>query len=106
MIDPKRQALLVDMHNQLKAELLGHAVAESDHVSEFPRRVDMQYLKGEPAGIECLTGDVKQHIGVLSDGIKQHRGAEFRDHLMHDGDRFRFESSKMQGKASGHAEII
>ena len=47
---PAREPLLVDVDEQLEAELRGHAVAERDHLAELPGRVDVQQRERRLAG--------------------------------------------------------
>ena len=51
---PRAQALLVDMDQQVEAELRRGAVAERDHLPEFPGRVDVQERERNPRRKERL----------------------------------------------------
>ena len=46
--DAARDALLVDMDEQVETELRRGLVAERDHLPELPRRVDVQQRERQP----------------------------------------------------------
>ena len=53
------------------SELLRPPVAECDHVTELPRRVDMQQRKRRPRRCERLHRKMEQDRGVLADRIER-----------------------------------
>ena len=60
------------MDNQIQIIFLNESVPEFYHLAEFECGVYMKKLEGEPAGIECLSGQVDQYRGVFPDGIKKY----------------------------------
>src|SRR3546814_11138775 len=54
--DAVTQAILVGMHDQVEPEVGDPAVAEGDHVAEFPGGVDMQQRKWRPGRMKCQIG--------------------------------------------------
>ena len=85
-IDAAPDAVLVDMHEQVEAEPLGGRVAELDHFTKLPCRIDMEERERRLRRIERLHRQMKHHRRVLADRIKHDRVAEFGRNLAHDVD--------------------
>jgi len=90
-IDAGLHALLVDVHDELPVVLFRHAVAEADHLLEFPGGVDVHERERRLAGREGLQGQVQHHGGILADGIEHHRVFELGRDLADDVDGFGLE---------------
>ena len=74
------------MDHQVEADLVGHAVPESDHLPELPRGVDVEERERDPAGVERLAGQVQQDRRVLADGVKHHWSLKLGHYLAEDVD--------------------
>ena len=70
---PCAHAVLVDVDDQLEAELCGALVAERDHLAELPGGVDMQQREGDAARIKRLQRQMQQHRRILADRIEHDR---------------------------------
>ena len=89
-IDAVSHAVLVDMDDQIEPQILGHLVAERDHLAKFPGGVDMKKRKRRLGGIERLNGQPKHDRRILAYRIKHHRFCETGGHLTENVDCFRF----------------
>jgi hypothetical protein len=58
--DTPGEAILIDMDNQLQAQLPSAAVPERDHVAELPGGIDMQQWKRRLRRIEGFQGEVQE----------------------------------------------
>ena len=92
-IDAARNAVLVDVDDQIETEPPRRLVAERDHLAEFPGRIDVQQRKRQRRGIERLDRQMQHHAGILADRIEHHRLSEFGDDLAHDLDRLRLRAA-------------
>ena len=93
--DACAQPLLIDVHDEVETEFHRAAVAERDHLLEFPGGVHMKKRKRRLRGPEGLHGEVQHHRAVLADGIEHHRLAELRGDFAHDVDAFRLKLGEM-----------
>src|ERR1044071_7087125 len=93
--DTVRNAFLIDIDNQVEAEPLCRLVAESDHVPELPRRVDMHERERQWRRMKCLYRKVKHHARILANRVEHHRVLELRDHFANDLNRLGFEAFEM-----------
>ena len=99
--DAVAHAVLVDVDEQIEAELARHLVAKLDHLTELPGRIDMEKRERRLGGIESLNGQMHEHGGILAHGIEHHRLGEGRRHLAENVDRLGFEPIEM-GKFCQH----
>jgi hypothetical protein len=90
--DAVAHAVLIDVHDQVHAGFRGAAVAEFDHLAEFPGRVHVQHRHRRLARTEGLEQQVQQHRGILADRIQQHRPLERGGDFAQDVDALRFEA--------------
>ena len=89
--DASLDTVLIDIDQQLQAQLAGIVIAEFDHFAKLPCRVYMHQGERRLAGVKCLHRQVQHHGGVFADGI-QHDGAlEFGGDFSNDMDAFRFQ---------------
>jgi len=102
-VDAPRLGFRVLVDDQLKAQLLGHALAHLVHGLELPGRVHVHQREGRLAGIEGLGGQVQHHGAVLADRIQHHRAFALGGHLAHDVDALGLQSLQV-GQAGG-AEV-
>ena len=84
----RAHALLIDVDDQVEAQLFRALVAEGDHLPELPGRVHMQQREWRIGGIEGLHRQMQQHGGILADGIEDHRPLAGGRHLAKDMDAF------------------
>ena len=84
------------MHDQIHANLRGHAIAEGIHVAEFPGGVHVHQREGRLGRIERLSREVQHHRAVLADRIEHHRIRRLGDELAHDVDALRLEALEMR----------
>ena len=54
-------AVLIDVHNQVKAIFCGYPVAKLDHFAEFPGGVDMHQRKGRRGRVKRLARQMQQN---------------------------------------------
>src|SRR5262245_11830937 len=92
------------MDDQVEAELARAAVAEGDHVTKLPRRVDVQERERQPGRRERLEGKVEEDGRILADRVQHDRMAALGDRLANDVDALRLELLQMRELAS--AEVI
>lgn len=59
-IDAASQSVLIDVHDQIDAELAGAGIAKCDHLAKFPGRVDVQQRERRLRRIERLQRQVQQ----------------------------------------------
>ena len=100
-VDAVAHAVLVDVDQQVEAELLRHLVAERDHLAELPGRVDMQERERRLGGIERLHRQMQQHRGILADRIEHDRLGEVRRNLAEDVDRLGLQPLEVR-QVNGH----
>ena len=93
---PAATASVVRMHDQLETELARHAIAELDHLPEFPGRVDVHQRKRQAPRMEGLARQVQQHRAVLADRIQHDRVVELGRHLADDLDALGLEALKLR----------
>ncbi len=60
--DSLLQSLLVDMHDQIEPQVMGHTIAKGDHLTKLPGRIDMEERKRRLARMKGFHGQV-QHDG-------------------------------------------
>ena len=94
-IDAGANTLLVDMDDEIEAEVLRMLVAEGDHLAELPCRVDVEQREGGLGRIEGLHRQMQQDCGVLADGIKDDRLVAGRRHLAEDLHAFGFKPAQV-----------
>ena len=93
--DAVRDALLVDVDDQVEAEPLCRLVAERDHVPELPRGVDMHEREGQWRRMKRFHRKLQHDARILADRVEHHRVLEFGGHLANDLDRLGFEALEM-----------
>src|ERR1700733_13672587 len=59
-VDTCLEAFFVDVDYKIQSQPFCGSIAESNHVPEFPRRVDVQKREWHAARLECLDRKVKQ----------------------------------------------
>ncbi len=91
LIDP----VLIDVDEEIEAELSRHPVAKLDHLAELPFGIYMQEWKWRLGGVERLHRQVQQYRGVLADRVKHDRIGECCNNFSNDMDRFGFKPPKM-----------
>ena len=79
-IDPVAHAILIDVHDQINAQTLGSLVAELDHFSEFPRRIDVQEGKRRLGRIKSLHGQMEQDGRIRATGDRDDDSAHRERH--------------------------
>jgi hypothetical protein len=99
-----RQALPIDVHDQVEAEPLRRSVAKRGHLAELPRRVDVQDGKGQRSGMEGLAREVEEDGGVLADRVEEHRPLQLGGRLAQDEDAFGLELAQFTGE--GRHEFV
>ena len=103
-LDAARQAVLVDMHDQVEPELRGAVIAERDHLAEFPGRVDVQQRERRLRRIERLERQMQHDGRILADRIEHHRVVGLGDHLADDVNALRFELLEVRQPAPAAAK--
>ena len=102
-VDPLGPPLLVDMDDELEAELLGDVlVAELVHVAELPRRVDVHEREGGLGRKEGLLREAHHDGRVLADRVKHDRVFKLGGHLADDVDALGLELTEMGEVVGGH----
>jgi hypothetical protein len=91
-IDALGDAFGVGVGVQDDAGLAGAAIAERDHLAEFPAGVHVQQRDRRTRRIKGLEQQVQEHRAVLADRIQHHRIAEPGRDLAQDVDAFRLEA--------------
>ena len=86
---------LVGVDDEPRADLLGHPVAELDHLAELVGGVDVEQRKRNRTGVERLLRQPQQHRRVLADRIEHHRPFELGHDLAHDVDALGFQGAQM-----------
>src|SRR5262249_49460600 len=94
--DAALEAVRVGVNDEVEPELAYAAVAEGDHLAEFPGRIDMQERERRLCWIERLEREMHQDGGVLADGIEHHRIVGFGNRLANDVDALGLELRKMR----------
>ena len=92
-VDAARDAVLVDVHDELQPDRADRFVAEGDHLAEFPGRVDVQQRKWRRRGGEGLEGQMEHDAGVLADGVEHHRTLELGHDFADDVDGLGFKTA-------------
>jgi hypothetical protein len=90
-VDVFGYAILIDVHEQVEAEIASHGIAEFDHLAEFPCRIDMEKWKRRFGRIECLHRQSKHDRRILADRIEHYRLGEGCRYLAEDMYRLGFE---------------
>ena len=88
---PCREAVLVDVDEQLDVGRFGDPLPERVHLPELPGRVDVQQRERKPARVERLPRQMKQDGAVLADRVEHHRALGLRDRVPQDVDRLGFQ---------------
>ena len=94
-VHPHRDAILVDVLDQLALEIGLDLVAVPIHVLELPGRVDVQQREGQGARRERLLRQAKHDRGVLPDRVHHDRVVELRRGLADDLNALRFELAEL-----------
>lgn len=110
--DVLRDAFRVDVHAQIHRGLGRTAVAEGDHLAEFPACVHVQQRDRRWRRGKGLEQQVQQHRAVLADRIQHHRRTELGGDLAQDVDALGLETVEM-GKGwqgwqgwQGHQRVV
>ena len=81
--------------DQVPIMFCGISVAEFDHFTEFPFRVDVHERERYAAGVKRFFGQPHHYRGILADRIEHHRVAEFGSYFADDMDGFGFQRLQM-----------
>src|ERR1035437_10547687 len=90
-----RKSLLIDVHQQIHSDARRRLIAERDHLTEFPGRIDVQKRERRLPRLKGPLRDVQQRARILAHRIEHHRIAEFADELAHNVDRLGFEPTQV-----------
>src|SRR5262249_20473748 len=85
----------IGVHDQLRADLLGEAVAKFDHLPEFVSGIDMQQRKRQLTWIKRLLGQPDHHRGVFPDRVQHHRFPKLGCHFTENMNTLRLQHPKM-----------
>ena len=94
-IDAASEALFVDMHDQIEAELAGAGIAKRDHLAELPGGVDVQQRKRRLRRVERLERQMQQDRRILADRIEHHWIFRLGHRLANDVDALGFQLFEM-----------
>src|SRR5690606_3383667 len=81
-------AFFIDVNPQVDIVLLRDGVAECDHLTKLPGRVDVEQWEGDLGRIERLARYVQHGARILSDTVEHDRIVELCSHLAHDVNAF------------------
>src|SRR5579883_1363217 len=105
-VDVVAQAVGVGVYPEIEPEPRRGGVAEGDHVTEFPLRVDVQQRKRQAARKERLARQVQQNRRILADRVEQHRAFRLGHRFPHDVDAFGFQRVEMRRSSRwGHGKV-
>ena len=99
-------AFFIDVHDQVKPELLRYMVPERDHVPELPGGINMQQRERWLARVEGFQGKMQHHGRILADGVKHDRVVELGGHFPNDVDAFGFQLFEMGEVICGHVHPL
>ena len=93
--DALGHALLIDVHNQVEAQVGHHFRSKINHLRELPGGVHVHQREGGLRGIKGLHRQMQHHGGILADRIQHHRLGECCGNLAENMDRFGFKTLKV-----------
>lgn len=105
-IDAPPNAISVDVDEEIQSEFQCDLTAESDHLPEFPGRIDVQHGKGRLGRIKGLHRKMQHDGRVFADGIKHHRLLTLGNHFTHDEDAFGFKPLEVGQPMSNIEQFI
>ncbi len=86
---------LIAPHQQLRAHLARHLVAEGEHLANLKPVSMCSSGKGIGAGIKGLLRQPQHHRRILADGVEHHRPLELRRHLAQNMNALRLKQAQM-----------
>ncbi len=93
--DALRHPLLVDMNDQVKAQVMRQTITKLDHLPELPGGIHMKQGEGRLARIKSLHRQVEHHRRIFADRIEHDRPIELRGHFPNDVDALGFQLLEM-----------